>query len=64
MRAMADPKVLLAALAAFAAGLLVIGCVSLDWRFFAGSGLASLAIIGVGVKAVGWSALNPFDKGR
>jgi len=39
MRAMADPKVLLTALAAFAAGSLVIGCVSLDWRFFAPAAL-------------------------
>jgi hypothetical protein len=33
--------------------LLLIGCVSLDWRFFAASVLASLAIIAVGVKAAG-----------
>jgi hypothetical protein len=59
---MADPKALLAALAAFAAALLLIGFVSLDWRFFAASGLASLAIIAVGVKAAGWRALNPFDR--
>jgi hypothetical protein len=44
--------------------LLLIGCVSLDWRFFAATALASLAIIAVGVKAAGSSALNPFDKGR
>lgn len=60
MRAMADPKVLLTGLAVFAAGLLVIGCVSLDWRFFAASALASLVIIAVGIKAGGWRALNPF----
>jgi hypothetical protein len=61
---MADPKVLLTALAAFAAGLLLIGFVSLDWRFFAASGLTSLAIITIGIKAAGWRALNPFDRGH
>jgi hypothetical protein len=64
MRTMADPKVLLAALAAFAAGLLLIGCISLDWRFFVASGLTSLAIIVIGIKAGGWRALNPFDRGH
>ena len=34
MRAMVDPKVLLTALAAFAAGLLLVGFISLDWRIF------------------------------
>jgi hypothetical protein len=60
VRAMADPKMLLAALAAIAAGLLIIGFISLDWRFFAASALASLVITAVGVKAGGWRALNPF----
>jgi hypothetical protein len=64
IRAMADPKVLLTALAAFAAGFLLIGFVSLDWRFFAASGLTSLAIIAIGVKAGGWGAINPFDRGH
>ena len=60
VRAMADPKMLLAALAAIAAGLLIIGFISLDWRFFAASALASLVITAVGIKAGGWPALNPF----
>jgi hypothetical protein len=64
MRAMTDPKVLLTALAAFAAGLLLVGFISLDWRFFAASGLTSLAIIAIGIKAAGWRALNPFDRGH
>jgi hypothetical protein len=64
MRAMADPKVLLTALAACAAGLLLVGFISLDWRFFAASGLTSLAIIAIGIKAAGWRALNPFDRGH
>ena len=50
---MADPKMLLAALAAIAAALLIIGFISLDWRFFAASALASLVIIAVGIKAGG-----------
>ena len=57
---MDDPKMLLAALAAIAAGLLIIGFISLDWRFFAASALASLVIIAVGIKAGGWRALNSF----
>jgi hypothetical protein len=57
---MADPKMLLAALAAIAAGLSIIGFISLDWRFFAASALASLVIIAVGIKTGGWRALNPF----
>jgi hypothetical protein len=61
---MADPNVLLTILAAFAAGLFLIGFVSLDWRFFAVSGLTSLAITAIAVKAGGWSAINPFDRGH
>jgi hypothetical protein len=61
---MTDPKVLRAGFAAIAAGLLVTGLASLDWRFLAASALASLAVIGIGIRAVGWHALNPFDKGR
>jgi hypothetical protein len=61
---MADPKVLLTALAVFAAGLLLIGFVSLDWRLFAASGLTSLVIIVIGIKAMGCRALNPFDRGH
>jgi hypothetical protein len=64
IRAMADLKVLLTALAALAAGLLLIGFVSLDWRFFLVSGFASLAIIAIGVKAGGWGAISPFDRGH
>ena len=61
---MADPKMLLAALAAIAAALLIIGFISLDWRFFAASALASLVIIAVGIKA-GVGALSiRFDKVR
>jgi hypothetical protein len=59
---MADPKMLLAALAAIAAGLLIIGFISLDWRFFAAS--ASLDANGYNDEARkgagGWRALNPF----
>jgi hypothetical protein len=62
MRAMLDPKMLLTALAAFAAGLLLVGFIFLDWRFFAASGFASLAIIAIGIKAAGWRALNPFER--
>jgi hypothetical protein len=61
---MADPKMLLIALAAFAAALLLLGFLSLDWRFFAASGLISLAIIAIGVKAGGWGAIDPFDRGH
>jgi hypothetical protein len=64
VRAMADSKVLLTILAAFAAGLFLIGFVFLDWRFFAVSGLTSLAITAIAVKAGGWSAINPFDRGH
>jgi hypothetical protein len=56
------PKVLLAALAALATGLLLVGLASLDWKFFAASGLTSLAIIAIGVKAGGWGAFDPFDR--
>jgi hypothetical protein len=59
---MPDPNVLLTSLLTFAAGLLLVGFVFLDWRFFAASGVASLAIIVIGIRAVGWRALNPFDR--
>jgi hypothetical protein len=49
----------LTALTAFAAGSLLVGFISLDWRFFAASGLASLAVIAIGIKAAGWHAFNP-----
>jgi hypothetical protein len=61
---MADLKVLLAFVAAIAAGLLIIGFLSFDWRFLAASGLTSLAVIAAGIKAAGWRALNPLDRGR
>jgi hypothetical protein len=61
---MADPKVLLAFVTAIATGMLIIGLLSFDWRFLAASGLTSLAVIAVGIKAAGWRALNPLDRGR
>ena len=64
MRAMVDPKVLLTALAAFAAGLLLVGFISLDWRIFYCQRASSLAIIAIGIKAAGWRVLNPFDRGH
>jgi hypothetical protein len=51
---------LLAFVTAIATGLLII----FDWRFLAASGLTSLAVIAVGIKAAGWRALNPLDRGR
>jgi hypothetical protein len=45
-----------------AASSFVVGLVSLDWTFFAVSGVSSLAVIAIGIKAAGWRILNPFGK--
>jgi hypothetical protein len=46
-------KGLLIVIATVAAACLVIGLISVDRRSFAASGLASLAVIGVGRRAAG-----------
>src|SRR5262245_1820128 len=70
---MADPKMLLAALAAIAAGLSIIGFISLDWRFFLppaplrASSLSPLALrLGVGALSIRFdkSPLKKLDDGN